>query len=241
MSLFAVMSGVFWLGLLTAVSPCPLATNIAAISFLGRHVGSTRRVLGSALLYTLGRTLVYVVLGAGLLWGFHALAGGQGDIKQFASPTSRYLQHYGNLAMGPALLLVGMILMGLIELNLSTSVSGAALQQRLAKGGVIWALPLGMLFALAFCPPSIALFLSALVLSLEHHSPLLPPLVYGIGTAAPVVAFAFLIAFAGGYVGKAFNRLTQIEKWIRTATGIVFIAAGVYYCLTHIYGVRFVG
>ncbi|MCE5326033.1 MAG: aromatic aminobenezylarsenical efflux permease ArsG family transporter [Planctomycetaceae bacterium] len=241
MSILAVLSGVFWLGLLTAVSPCPLATNIAAISFLGRNVSSSRRVLASALLYTLGRTLVYVVLGAALLWGFQAVTGGAGNLKEFASPTSRYLQHYGNLALGPALLLVGMILLGLIELNLSTSVSGAALQQRVAKGGAIWALPLGALFALAFCPPSIALFLSALVISLEHGSAVLPPLVYGIGTAAPVVAFAFVIAFAGGYVGKAFNRLTQIEKWIRAATGVVFIAAGIYYCLTHIYGFRFIG
>jgi len=97
-------------------------------------------------------------------------------------------------------------------------------------------LPLGILFALAFCPPSIALFLSALVLSLEQGSPVLPPVVYGIGTAVPVVAFALAIAFASQHVGKAFNRLTQIERWFRLATGIVFVLVGIYTMLSHIYG-----
>ena len=236
MTLLAVLGTVFIFGLMTAVSPCPLATNIAAISFLGRSVGQPRRVLVSALLYTLGRTLVYVVLGVALLWAFQALSGGQGDLKEFASPTSRFMQRYGNLALGPALLLVGMILLGLVELNLSIGVSGTRLQERIAKGGAVWALPLGILFALAFCPPSIALFLSALVLSLEHGSPVLPPLVYGIGTAVPVLGFALLIAYAGQYVGKTFDRLTQIERWFRLAAGTIFILAGIYTILTHIYG-----
>ncbi len=234
----AVLSTVFVFGLMTAVSPCPLATNIAAISFLSRNVGSSRRVILSALFYTLGRTLVYVVLGVALLWAFQALSGGQGDLKEFASPTSRYLQRYGNLALGPALLLVGMILSGLLELNISIGVGGARLQERAAGGGPVWALPLGILFALAFCPPSIALFLSALVLSAEHGNAILPPVVYGVGTAVPVLGFALLIAFAGQYVGKTFNRLTQIERWFRLAAGTIFILAGVYTILTHIYGLK---
>lgn len=238
MSFLAVLAGVFWFGLLTAVSPCPLATNIAAISFLGRNVGNSRRVLVSALLYTLGRTLVYVGLGVVLLWAFQAVTGGTGSLKEFASPTSRHLQRYGNLALGPALLLIGMILLGLIELNISIGVGGSKLQERIAKGGAIWALPLGILFALAFCPPSIALFLSALVISLEHGSPVLPPVAYGIGTALPVIAFALVIAFASQYVGKAFNALTTIERWFRVVTGVVFLLVGVYYTLTHIYGLR---
>jgi cytochrome c biogenesis protein CcdA len=234
----AVLGTVFVFGLMTAVSPCPLATNIAAISFLSRSVGNSRRVIVSALFYTLGRTLVYVVLGMALLWAFQALGGGQGDLKEFASPTSRHLQRYGNLALGPALLLVGMILSGLLELNLSIGVGGTRLQERAAGGGPVWALPLGILFALAFCPPSIALFLSALVLSAEHGNAVLPPLVYGVGTAVPVLGFALLIAFAGQYVGKAFNRLTQIERWFRLAAGTIFILAGIYTILTHIYGLK---
>ncbi|MBN2584497.1 MAG: sulfite exporter TauE/SafE family protein [Planctomycetes bacterium] len=234
----AVLGTVFVFGLMTAVSPCPLATNIAAISFLSRNVGSTRRVMLSALFYTLGRTLVYVVLGVALLWAFQALSSGQGNLKEFASPTSRYLQRYGNLALGPALLLVGMILSGLLEFSFSVGVGGARLQERAVGGGPVWALPLGVLFALAFCPPSIALFLSALVLSAEHGNAVLPPLVYGVGTAVPVLGFALLIAFAGQYVGRAFNRLTQIERWFRLAAGTIFILAGIYSILTHIWGLK---
>jgi cytochrome c biogenesis protein CcdA len=238
MSFMLILAGVFWLGLLTAVSPCPLATNIAAISFLSHHVASPRRVLGSAFLYTLGRTIVYVGLGAALLFAFQAMAGGDGNLKEFASPASRYFQRYGNIAMGPALMLIGMVLLGLVELNLSFSVGGTKLQDRVAKGGAIWALPLGMLFALAFCPPSIALFLSALVISLDHESMFLPPLVYGVGTAIPVIAFGMIIAFAGRYVGQAFNIMAHVERRLRLLTGVVFIIVGVHYTLTHIYEVR---
>ena len=238
MSFLAILAGVFWFGLLTALSPCPLATNIAAISFLSRNVGNSRRVLLSALLYTVGRTLVYVGLGVALLWAFQAVTGGAGSLKEFASPKSRHLQRYGNLALGPALLFIGMILLGLIELNISIGVGGSKLQERVAKGGAIWALPLGILFALAFCPPSIALFLSALVISLEHDSMILPPVAYGIGTAVPVITFALVIAFASQYVGKAFNAITKIERWFRLVTGVIFVAVGVYYTLMHVYGLR---
>lgn len=231
----------FWFGLLTAVSPCPLATNIAAISFLSRSVGSSRRILLSAALYTLGRTLAYVVLGVALLWAFQALAGGSGSLTDFASPASRHFQYYGPIALGPALLFVGMVLLGLVELNLSVAVGGSKLQERIAAGGAIWALPLGMLFAMAFCPPSAALFLTAMGLSLDHGSPVLPPLVYGIGTAVPVIAFGLVIAFASELVGRAFNMMTVLERWFRRITGAVFLLVGLHYILAYIYGIGLLG
>lgn len=238
MTFQAALAGVFWFGLLTAVSPCPLATNIAAISFLSRQPGNPRRALLAAVLYTLGRATVYVGLGTALLWAFHAVAAGEGSLQEFASPVSRSLQRYGNIALGPVLLLIGMILLGWIEWNVSFGPNGAKLQNRAASHGTAWAFPLGALFALAFCPPSIALFFSALAISLQHDSALLSPLVYGIGTALPVIAFSLLIAFAGQYVGKAFHVMTKIERWLRLLTGAVFLAAGLHYTLTHIYGLR---
>ncbi|MDZ7815327.1 MAG: aromatic aminobenezylarsenical efflux permease ArsG family transporter [Planctomycetota bacterium] len=223
MSFSVVSCKLCWFGPVTAVSPCPLATNIAAISFLSRNVSKTRRVMLSAALYTLGRTLVYVTLGVILLWAFQKATGNTGNLQEYASSTSRSLQHYGYIALGPALLFIGMILLGLFEFNLSFGVGGSKLQERIAEGGAIWALPLGILFAFAFCPPSVALFLSALVISLEHESMVLPPLVYGIGTAVPVIVFAIFIAFASQYVGKAFNAMTKIEKWFRLITGLIFV------------------
>jgi cytochrome c biogenesis protein CcdA len=239
MTVWFVLGSAFWLGLLTSISPCPLATNIAAISFLGRSVGNTRKVLLSGLLYTLGRTLVYVGLGVLILLVLQA-ASGSGDPNSAASGVSRFLQKYMGVILGPVLVLVGMMLLGLLNFTGSLNLGGQGLQERVARGGAFWALPLGILFALSFCPVSASLFFGGLIgLSSQHSSPVLLPTLFGIGTAVPVLVFAFIITFASQYVGKAFNALTKFERWFRVITGVVFIAAGLYYTLTHIYGIRF--
>jgi len=223
------LASALWLGMLTAVSPCPLATNIAAISFIGRQIGNRGGVLGAGLLYTLGRALVYVVLGAAITAGL--LANGE---------VSRFLQKYMNEILGPVLILLGMVLLGFIGSTASLNLAGDRIRRRAANGGVLFALPLGVLFALSFCPVSAGLFFGALVpLALKHESSFALPLVYGAGTALPVVGFAFLIAFAGEQLGRAFERVTQVEAWARRIAGVVFIIAGVYYCLTRIFGLGF--
>jgi cytochrome c biogenesis protein CcdA len=222
-----VIGSALWLGILTSISPCPLATNIAAISFIGRKVGQPRQVALSGLLYVLGRTVAYVALAVMLLAGLLA----SGDL-------ARFLQRYLNLALGPLLIVVGLLLLGWIGAGLSMNLAGGGVQERAAKGGAWWAGALGFLFALSFCPVSAGLYFGALIpLSATHSSRFLLPGVYGLGTALPVVVFAFLIAFASGYVGKAFNRLTQIERWVRVATGVLFVLAGIYLSLTSVYGV----
>jgi len=193
MTPWLALGSAFWLGLMTSISPCPLATNIAAISFLGRSVGNTRKVLLSGILYTLGRTVVYVGLGVLVLYVLHAASDG-GDPNSAAAGVSRFLQKYMGVILGPVLILVGMMLLGMLEI-----------------GGLIG-------------------------LSTETSSPVLLPTLFGIGSAVPVIGFALLMAFASQYVGRAFNRLTQIERWVRGVVGLVFILAGIYYCLTHIYG-----
>ncbi|MDD5597975.1 MAG: aromatic aminobenezylarsenical efflux permease ArsG family transporter [Victivallaceae bacterium] len=224
---WVVVFSAFWLGVLTSISPCPLASNIAAISFIGRQTGNDRGVLLSGGLYTLGRTLAYMVLGTVIVAGL--LAGGE---------VSRFLQQYLNEALGPLLILLGMVLLGMIGGGLAVNFSGENIREKAEKNGVWFALPLGALFALSFCPVSAGLFFGALLpLSIKYSSFCLLPLVYGIGTAVPVIFFAFLIAFGGEYLGKAFHCLTQIELWIRRIAGIIFILAGIYYCLTCIYGI----
>ncbi len=226
MTWFALGSAL-WLGILTSISPCPLATNIAAISFISRKVGQTSHIALSGLLYVLGRTLAYVALAGLLLTGILA----SGEI-------ARFLQRYLNLALGPLVILVGMILLGMIGSGLSMNLAAGSIQEKAAKGGFWWAGLLGLLFALSFCPVSAGLYFGALIpLSAKHGSQLLLPGVYGLGTALPVILFAFLIAFASQHVGKAFNKLSQIERWVRTGTGILFIFAGLYMTLTFVYGV----
>lgn len=220
-----------WLGLLTAVSPCPLTTNIAAISFIGRQVGSRRRVLLSGMMYVAGRTLVYVLLGLVLTAGILA-----------ADDASRFLQKYMNEFLGPVLIILGMVLLGLIGSASSWNLVNEGVQQRAARGGLLWALILGVLFALSFCPVSAGLFFAGLVpLAVKAESRILLPTVYGVGTALPVLAFAFLIAFSAERLGRAFDMLSRMERWVRATVGLLFIGVGVYYCLVYVYGVHLSG
>jgi len=216
-----------WLGILTAISPCPLATNIAAISYIGRKVGSAGHVLASGLLYTVGRTLVYlglaVVLVASVL-----------SVPQVA----QFLQRWMPLVLGPILILVGMVLLGMIEVNFRGGGMSEGMRRRIDALGVWGALPLGAVFALAFCPTSAALFFGSLVpLALRLNSSVTLPLVYGVGTALPVIGFAVLLATSVQAVGKAYQVLARLEWWARVLTGWVFIGIGIYYALRYVYEV----
>ena len=215
----AVSATALWLGLLTSISPCPLAANIAAMSYVSREVGSRGRTLLAGLLYTLGRSFAYSTLAA-------LLVGGLLSIPEVA----RFLQTHLNRILGPLLVGVGLLLLDWIRLP---GLGGRGYDQaggRLAKAGLIGALPLGALLALAFCPVSAGLFFGGLIpLALEHQSPLWLPLLYGLGTGLPVVVFAVLVSAGLAWVGSAFHRLQTVERWARRATAVVVIVVGLYY------------
>jgi cytochrome c-type biogenesis protein len=222
----AILSAL-WFGVLTSISPCPLATNITAISFVGRRTGSPRGVLLSGLLYTLGRALVYTAIGVLLV------------MSLLSAPTvSLTLQTWMNKVLGPILILVGMVMLGLLRFNLRGRGMSEGLQQRVEGWGLLGALALGCLFALSFCPVSATLFFGSLLpLAVKHESGVLLPFIYGIGTALPVVVFAVILAFGARWLGKAFERVTQIERWMRWATGFIFIGVGIYMSLVYVYRV----
>jgi cytochrome c biogenesis protein CcdA len=223
--LIAALSAL-WLGILTSISPCPLATNIAAISYIGRRVSSPRQVLLSGLLYTVGRTLAYVVIAALIVGGLLYKA----DV---AAALSRYM----NRLLGPVLILVGIVLLRLVEVSFRGFAPGEATQRRVDAMGVWGAGLLGLLFAVAFCPVSAALFFGSLLgLALRSQSSVLLPTLYGLGTALPVVAVAVVLAFSAQSVGRVFQRLSEFERWARLATGAVFILIGGYLCLAYICG-----
>ena len=220
------MASAFWLGILTSISPCPLATNIAAISFVGRRVGSPTKVFMSGLLYTAGRTLTYVVLGVLLVSSLLS-----------ALYISHVLQKYMNKALGPILILVGMILVELIQVNVPGSGVSEKMQKRVEAMGTWGAFLLGIVFALSFCPVSAALFFGSLLpVALRYESGVILPLAYGVATGLPVLVFAILIALGAKRVGETYNKLVPLEKWARHVTGVIFILVGVYYCLAHIFG-----
>ncbi len=225
------LGAALWLGVLTAIGPCTLAGNVAAISVLTRGVGRPAAVLLGGVLYTLGRTAGYLAVSGLLVAGLLA-----------AGEAARFLQRYVALALGPVLILAGMMLLGLLGSTLSLNLAGTTARQRLPAAGPLGALAMGFLLALSFCPVSAGLFFGALIpLAARHGSPVLMPSLFGIGTALPVVAFAFLVAFAGQLVGAAFDRLTKVERVLRTATGVILIAAGIFLTLTHIYGLPLLG
>lgn len=216
----------FWFGILTSISPCPLATNIAAISFISRKVGRPAYVLSTGLLYALGRTLTYVALAIVL-------------VKSLSSMpvVSNWLQKYMNLLLGPILILVAMVLLDLLSFGVSSGSIASWRNKRTGEIGLAGALLIGILFALTFCPVSAALFFATLIpLSVKHSSSILLPAVFGIGTALPVLLFALLLAVSADLMARAFNRVTQFELWARRATGIVFIVIGIYFTFAYTLG-----
>lgn len=221
------ISGVsaLWLGILTSVSPCPMATNIAALSYIGQDLGQRRRVFLASGLYALGRTISYVGLSAILVVSLISIP----DV-------SFYLQKYMNRALGPILIVTGMFLLELLSIPFSGIGINQGLQTRLAGWGVIGALPLGMVFALALCPVSAAIFFGSLApLALREESAITLPMLYGIGTAIPVVAFSLLFGFGAGFVAKAYQKMAVAENWARKVTGVLFVGIGIYYSLIYIF------
>jgi cytochrome c biogenesis protein CcdA len=207
-----------WFGILTSLSPCPLTTNIVAISYIGRKVNNARYVFVAGILYTLGRVLAYIVLGS-LLMSF----------AQFTPGVSQFLQEHTRIILGPVLILVGIILLDLIKINLGGNNFGAGLQKKVDQAGIWGAFIMGIAFALSFCPVSAALFFGSLFsLALKYNSPILLPSLYGIGTAIPVLVFVFLLVFSVQMVGKIFNKLSVFEVWARKTTAIVFILVGIF-------------
>lgn len=218
-----------WLGLLTSISPCPLATNIAGISYVGKRVGRPTEVLLAGLLYTLGRALTYFLVALVVVRSLLSV-----------SAVSMFLQRHMNQILGPLLLLAGVMLLDVIPWPWTTGGSGmlAGLEARAGKLGLLGAGFLGFVFALTFCPVSAALFFGSLIpLAVKHESWFILPTIYGVGTAVPVVVFSVILAFAANRLSRAFDVLTHAEVWMRRLTAVVFILIGGYYCLTELFGV----
>jgi cytochrome c-type biogenesis protein len=225
--LFAAASAL-WFGILMAISPCPMAGNVVAISYLGKRLGSPRQVLLGGVLYTAGRTIAYVALAVLILAGLQSIP-----------RVSAFLQGYMNKALGPILIVVGLFLLELIKLGGGGPGVGDRLGRKVERWGLAGALALGVIFALSFCPISAALFFGSLIsLAVKYDSRVLLPAAFGVGTGLPVFVFAVIIGLGVGSLGAAFRKVQTFERWARRVTGVVFIAVGVYYCLYFIFEVR---
>jgi cytochrome c-type biogenesis protein len=216
---------VFAYGVQAAIMPCPLAANVAAISYIGRRVGKPWLVLLGGALFALGQMLAYVGLAALIAWP--ALA---------SDSAAAFLERYLTKALGPLMVIAGVFLLELVPVSFGGGIS-QGLRRRAESVGLLGALLLGAMLALAFCPTTAALFFLQLMPMALTRNPIVLPLLFAMGAAAPVMAMAVLLAIAANRVGVAFAAITVVEKWARRVTGAIFIGVGIYLTLLHVYGV----
>lgn len=211
----------FILGLMTAISPCPLATNITAIGFISKDIESQRKVFINGLVYTLGRAISYTTIG--LLFFFGA------SQFEFAG----FFQEWGEKLLGPLLIIIGLFMLGVLKLKIPGIGSLSEKMENKKNSGFWGVLLLGIVFALAFCPYSGVLYFGMLIpMTISSASGLYLPLFFAIATGIPVIIFAWLIAFSVGSIGNVYNKLKTFELWFRRVVAIVFIIVGLYYIIT---------
>ncbi|VBB46798.1 Cytochrome c biogenesis protein transmembrane region [uncultured Paludibacter sp.] len=208
----------FILGLMTAISPCPLATNISAIGFISRDIENRKKVFISGLIYTLGRAFSYTVLAIIIFLGASKLN------------ISMLFQGYGEKLLGPILIIIGLFMLNVLKINFPGFTSLSEKLGEKSKKSYWSTFLLGVVFALAFCPYSGVLYFAMLIpMTVSSASGLYLPFIFAFATGLPVILFAWLIAFAVGNVGKFYNRIKKFESWFRIVVAIIFILVGIYY------------
>lgn len=224
----ALLWGAAWLGLLTAVSPCPLATNLAATAYLSRRVDSRRKAVMGTLWYTVGRAAAYVAVAMLLALGLASAPGLSHGLQKWLPPL-----------LGPLLVLASMVLLGLLRLPFAPSAASQESAERWAKRGWFGDVVLGFLFALSFCPVSAALFFGSLLpLALKSGSVIAPVAIYGVATAAPVAAFSLLMIFSTRVASRLAGGLTRWQPVMMKVTGVLLMLAGLYLMVRHTFGVE---
>ncbi|MFC2099055.1 aromatic aminobenezylarsenical efflux permease ArsG family transporter [Bacteroidota bacterium] len=208
------------LGLLTAISPCPMATNITAIGFIGKDIGNRNRIFYNGLIYTFGRIFSYTVLALILFFG----------ADQFK--ISGVFQQNGEKIIGPLLVIIGVFMLGIVKLNFPVFNSITERFQARTKYNYWDVFLLGVIFALAFCPYSGVLYFGMLIPLTVSTSGLHLPVVFAIATGIPVIIFAWLIAYTISGVGTLYNSLKSFEYWFRKLVAVIFISIGIYYIIT---------
>lgn len=211
----------FALGIMTAISPCPLATNITATAYIGRHITEQRKIFTNGLIYTLGRAISYTSLAVILYFGASTFQ------------VARFFQTYGERILGPFLVLAGIIMLDFLSIPFpSFSGLGQKLFGKVSRHAWLASLLLGIVFALAFCPYSAVLYFGMLIpMTISSADGLILPVVFAVATGLPVIIIAWLLAFSVGGIGNFYNRIIVFEKWFRKIVAVVFIVAGIYFLL----------
>lgn len=214
----------FLLGLMTALSPCPLATNITATAYLSKDITEKKRVLLNGVFYTVGRVFSHTTLG--LIFYFGA--------SKFQ--VAKLLQNVGGLYLGIGLVIIGILMLDFIKINIpGLNKLNQKISQKNMKKSYLNAFFLGVLFALAFCPYSGVLYFGVLIpMTISSASGLLLPPIFAIATGLPVIIIAYLLAYSMSNVGKFYNKMKTFEVWFRRIISSIFILVGIYYIITNI-------
>ncbi len=208
------------LGLMTAISPCPLATNITAIGFISKDIENRNRVFLNGLLYTLGRAITYTSIALIIYLG--------ADQFRF----SGFFQRYGEKFLGPLLIVIGIFMLGIIRINFPGLGKLTSRMENKSSWNFIDAILLGIVFALAFCPYSGVLYFGMLVpMTVASASGLYLPVIFAIATGIPVVIFAWLLAYTVSGIGHVYHKVKTFEIWFRRIIAILFILVGIYYII----------
>jgi sulfite exporter TauE/SafE len=208
------------LGLMTAISPCPLATNITAVGYISKDIENRNRVFVNGLLYTLGRAISYTVLALIIYLG--------ADQLKF----SGFFQRYGEKVLGPLLIIIGLLMLDVIKIKFPGVSRLTSKMETKTHWGTFDSILLGMIFALAFCPYSGVLYFGMLIpLTISSASGLYLPLVFALATGIPVILFSWLLAFSVGSIGGVYNKLRSFEIWFRRVVAVLFIGTGLYYLI----------
>ena len=212
----------FILGLMTAISPCPLAANITAVGYISKDIDNRKRVFYNGLIYTFGRAVTYTAIG--LIFWFGA--------DQFK--ISGFIQQWGEKILGPILIIIGVFMLGIIKINFPGFGKLSDNINKKERKGFWDVLLLGIVFALAFCPYSGVLYFGMLIpITISSVSGLYLPLVFAIATGLPVLIIAWLLAFSLSSVGNFYNKLKKFEFWFRRIVAFLFIVAGAYFTVIY--------
>ncbi len=214
---------VFLFGLVGAVAPCQLTTNLSAMAYVGSRIGGARPGR-EALAYVLGKILVYTVLGA------LAVAVGR-ELQAAAIPVAVTVRK----VLGPLMIVVGLGFLGVVRLRGSAGRGVSAwLQARLPGRGPVRAFLLGVAFSLTFCPTLFWLFFGLTIpLALGSAAGWAFPGLFAIGTALPLLAFTVLLMIGTDLTQGFVARVRRSHRLIGRIAGAVFILAGTHDTLTY--------
>ena len=134
--------------------------------------------------------------------------------------------------LGPVMILVGMMPTGMLNFSIP-GVNEQTLRKIVDRFGMWSAFPLGVAFAVAFCPTTAAMFLGMLTLAAQAKSWIIFSMCFGVSATLPVLVLAGVITSHIRLLSKILQVAQNIDVWMRNLTGILFIVLGIYLTIRH--------